>query len=83
MIIKIELDTQAATAVAEIESITGLGVSAILSNGLSLLLWAVRQHQDGRVIASMDESLHRFRELEVPSFSQVAGRKNTSARSVA
>jgi hypothetical protein len=71
MIITVELDSQADSALSEIQEMTGLDESRVLSNALSLFLWAARQRRERRIIASMDRSEHRFRELEIPSLDQV------------
>jgi hypothetical protein len=38
----------------------------LFNNAMTLLEWAARQSEDGRMVASVDEQNMRFRELSMP-----------------
>jgi hypothetical protein len=38
----------------------------LFNNAMTLLEWAVRQREEGRMVASVDEQNMRFRELSMP-----------------
>ncbi len=75
MKIALELDEPAAKALSELERLTGMSLSRIFSYALSLTLWAAKQVKAGRIVASVDESQQRYRELEVAALQ----RKQTRA----
>jgi len=75
MKIALELDESASGALSELERLTGMSLSGIFSFALSLMLWVVRQGIAGRIVASVDESQHSYRELEVTALR----RKQTRA----
>lgn len=43
----------------------------LFQNALAMFEWAVRERSRGRIIASVDESLTRFKELSMPSLDEV------------
>lgn len=43
----------------------------LFNNALTLLEWAAKQIQDGRIIASIDEKNDKYRELSMPIFDAV------------
>jgi len=63
--VTLEFDDAASAAVKEIVDRTKMDLSKILSYALSLVLWALRQSQEKRIVASVDESKHRYRELDL------------------
>ena len=46
----------------------------LFNNALTLLEWAVRESEKGRIVASVDEENQRYRELQMPAFSAVSAR---------
>jgi hypothetical protein len=65
MNINLELDEGASKALSQLHSATGLDVSRIFSYALSLMLWAVKQGSEGRILASVDESKRSYRQLDL------------------
>lgn len=61
----IEFDDAATAAMNEIRSQTQLDDSAVLSRALGLMRWAVRQRNENRIVAALDESQHTYRELDL------------------
>jgi hypothetical protein len=43
----------------------------LMNNALALLSWAVKQKEEGRKIASIDEQENSYRELVMPSLNSV------------
>jgi hypothetical protein len=43
----------------------------LLNNALTLLEWAVRERENGRIIGSIDEQAERYKEVELPGFPPV------------
>lgn len=39
----------------------------LFNNAITLLGWAIEQRQNGRIIASMDESNRNYKELQMPA----------------
>ncbi len=74
MRLTLELDEAAAEALSKLERSTGMNLSRIFSYALSLMLWAVGQRTDGRIVASVDESQHSYRELEVVALERKRSR---------
>lgn len=65
MEIIIELDELASTAMNEIRRQTKMDDSAVLSRALAIMQWALKQLQERRIVASLDESQHTYRELDL------------------
>jgi len=45
------------------------------NNALSLLIWAMRERMDGRIIASVDNAGKRYKELSMPILENVVTSK--------
>lgn len=43
----------------------------LFNNALTLFEWAVREKKAGRIVASIDENSHRYKELVMPSLASV------------
>lgn len=57
---------------------TGLSTNKeLMSNALSLFLWAVREVKRGRAIASVDEANEKYREVWMPALENVVTRAAT------
>ena len=46
----------------------------LINNALTIFLWAVEQRRAGRVVASLDESNMRYKELQMPTLNAVKQR---------
>ncbi len=65
MKVVIELDDAASAAMHELRTRTGMDDSTVLSRALNIMHWAVKQRREKRIVASMDESAHTYRELDL------------------
>ena len=65
MIFSLELDESASEALSKLEVLTGMSRSRIFSYALTLMLWAFGQRSAGRIVASVDEAGHTYRQLEI------------------
>lgn len=43
-----------------------------ISNALTLLVWAIRERQAGRIIASVDENEKKYKEILLPALENMA-----------
>ncbi len=83
MRIQIEVDESGARVLDQIKKSTGLNTyKDIFDNGLTLLLWAVRQRTEGRVIAALDEQSKNYKELQMPALEEAARRSKAPAAAV-
>ena len=68
-VVRIQLDLPQ-RQVRELESLmalTGVATRKDFFNGaLSLMVWAIRERQKGRIIASIDETTDRYKEIIMP-----------------
>ena len=48
----------------------------LFNNALTLLEWAVKERQKGRVIASVDETEEKYKEIEMPVLSNAVKNRN-------
>jgi hypothetical protein len=76
-VVRIQLDLPQ-RQVKELESLmalTGVATRKDFFNGaLSLLAWAIREKEKGRIITSLDESTNKYREVIMPMLDYI-GRK--------
>lgn len=79
--IQVELPTEKVRQLEELMLEAGLTTKKdLISNALSLFVWAVREAKEGRVIASVDEHQGKYREVVLPALenalhnARVAGR---------
>jgi hypothetical protein len=55
-----------------------MGVSTrteLFNYALTLLKWALREEQLGRVVASLDESTGKYKQLEIPRVNRLIGKR--------
>jgi hypothetical protein len=72
MRMQIDLDEGGTSLFQYLQSTTGCAShKELLNNAISLLLWAVRQHQQGRTVASLDEEKRTYKHLDMPLLNQV------------
>lgn len=45
----------------------------LFNTALTLFMWAVRERESGRIIASVDEKAGQYKELEMPGFPPIIG----------
>ncbi len=45
--------------------------SDLFNNALTVLYWCLKEREQGRVIASLDEAQNRYKELAMPIFGAV------------
>jgi hypothetical protein len=43
----------------------------LINNALTLLEWAIRERENGRVIASVDEKTEKYKEVLLPIFASI------------
>lgn len=48
----------------------------LFNNALTLLEWAVKERQKGRIIASVNETEEKYKEIEMPVLSNAAKNRN-------
>jgi hypothetical protein len=53
----------------------------LINSALSLFKWAVRQREEGRIIASLDEVTGQYKEIEMPGFPAVAEKRALGKKS--
>jgi hypothetical protein len=57
----------------ELKKSTGLSQwQDLFSEAITLLSWAVRQRQEGRIVASMNEKEENYRELQMAALERAA-----------
>ena len=49
----------------------------LFNNALTLLEWAIKEKKTGRIIASIDEQKHRYKELIMPALAAVVSNSNS------
>lgn len=50
----------------------------LFNNALTLLIWALNERREGRIIASVNEHENKYKELVMPILSNVPPRSNTN-----
>lgn len=72
MRIQIEIDPRGVELLDRLRSATGLTTHKdVFNNAVTIFNWAVQQRAAGRVIASMDENSHNYKELSMPVLDRV------------
>jgi hypothetical protein len=70
--IQIELPDEKVRALEELMEEAGLRTKKdLISNALTLLVWAVREVKKGRVIASVDERDNRYQQILLPALENM------------
>lgn len=73
MRLQLDLDDSGVQLLDELKEATGLRTNKELFNtAITLLEWAVKQRQRGRIIASMDEQDKNYREVLIPALEYAA-----------
>jgi len=73
MRIQVVVDDAYRAMLDELREATGLHQWQDLFNeAITMLSWAVRQRQQGRIVASLDEKDENYRELQMPSLERAA-----------
>lgn len=71
-----EVPAERAQQIEDLMESTGLrSKTDFVNNALTLLVWAVREVEAGRVIATVDEQGNRYREVLLPALENVAARR--------
>ena len=71
--LQIELSSEKLSQLEELMADTGLATKKdLVNNALTLLTWAVREAQKGRVIVSLDEDGKQPKEILLPALNHVA-----------
>ena len=67
------MDEKGARTIERLKEQTGVKTHKdLFNNAVTLLDWAVKQRQKGRIIASMDETEENYRELQMPVLQYAA-----------
>jgi len=71
--IQFELDELGVKHLEKLRQVTNVATRKdLLNNAVTLLEWAIKEKQKGRVIASIDEKNERYKEIEMPVLSNAA-----------
>lgn len=73
MRIQLDLDEPGVERLNELREKTGIRTyKELFNNAITLLDWAVRQRQEGRIVASLDETNMNYKELQMPALEAAA-----------
>ena len=73
MRIQLDLDDAGVELLDELKEATGLKTHKELFNtAITFLEWAVKQREQGRIIASMDEGDKNYKEIVIPALEYAA-----------
>jgi hypothetical protein len=82
MRIQLDLDDTGVELLDRLEKATGSRThKEFFNNAITLMDWAVRQRQAGRIIASMDERDENYKELQMPALENAANANRESVGS--
>lgn len=75
-----EMPLENAERLEELAKHVGVTKREIINNALTLLEWAIAEVQQGRIIASVDEREHKYKEVILPLLGAfaVAGRSRAT-----
>lgn len=69
---QIEFSAQQVKNLDRLQELGGLSKRRdLINNALSLLEWVVREVNEGRMIASVDEKQHKYKEFTMPMLDEV------------
>lgn len=72
MRIQLEIDDAGVIVLSDLRAETGVkSHKELFNNAISVLVWAVQQRRQGRIVASIDEQNKNFRELSMPILDRV------------
>jgi hypothetical protein len=67
MRVQFELSQEKLGELEQLMAETGIGTKAeLITNALTLLKWAVKERQNGNIVASIDEHSDKYKELLMP-----------------
>ena len=73
--VQFELTKRGVQEFEELEEITDVATKKeLFDNAFTLLKWAVKERQNGRIIASVDEDNEKYKQIELPLLSRVKGK---------
>jgi len=75
----IRLAEDAKAAMKQIAARTQLDPSGVFSFSLNLMQWVVKQHDENRVVASLDKAGLKYRELDLATLFASAKAKEPAA----
>lgn len=71
--IQLDLDESGIELLSRLERDTGARThKEFFNNAITLVDWAVKQRQAGRIVASMDPEQENYRELQMPALENAA-----------
>lgn len=77
--IQFELTGQSVCELGRLMDITGVATrKELFNNALTLLEWAIKEKQEGRIIASVDEEKQEYKEIVMPILSNAAKAKESN-----
>ena len=73
MILSVEIDPNAIELMERLRNNTGVSsYEALFNDAITLMGWAVKQRQKGRIVASLDETSNSYKELQMTSLEHAA-----------
>jgi hypothetical protein len=79
MRIQIEIDDTGSDVLDRIKQSTGVTTyKDIFNNAITLFEWAIRQREEGRVIASLDERTKKYKEMTMPALEEAQRRSKVT-----
>lgn len=73
MRIQLDLDREGVKLLEDLKVAIGLKThKELFNNAITLLDWAVKQRQGGRIVASLDEVSQNYKELQMPALEYAA-----------
>jgi hypothetical protein len=68
---RINLKTEDIGAFEILQKKTGLDLQSVFNEALTLYSWAIEKKEQGKGIASIDETNHTFSELRLPGLDKI------------
>jgi hypothetical protein len=73
MRIQLDVDASGVERLDDLKEKTGARThKELFNNAITLLDWAVKQRQEGRIVASLDETNMKYKELQMPALEAAA-----------
>jgi hypothetical protein len=73
VILSVEIDPNALESMKRLKHDTGASsYEALFNDAITLMGWAVKQRQGGRIVASLDEASNVYKELQMTSLEHAA-----------
>jgi hypothetical protein len=81
MRIQIDLEKSGIEQLDKLKEATGVKTHKdLFNNAITLLDWAVKQRQQGRIVASMDETNENYKELQMPALEYAAEHSQAASK---